>query len=189
MPRLPRKMKLSQTPFGIEWNAMVDYLQSLAPISGPGVHTDQTPFGTARKVAVKRGGNIQQAQPASNPILRGTFVSMASDYITLRPVGAGDSSTDFKVAKPYKLRHSITSASIDGDSISYTYAGDALSKQERTATVDATSELQIVVPRYLVGDTIYYASSVVTGVEVSGSDVGKLDINADARAWAKKYVP
>lgn len=49
MPRLPRKMRTSQSPFGVEWNAMCDYLASLKPIDGPNVHTDHTPFGVARK--------------------------------------------------------------------------------------------------------------------------------------------
>lgn len=58
MPRLPRKMRMSQSPFGVEWNAMCDYLASLKPIDGPNVHTDHTPFGVARK-AYGRGAASQ----------------------------------------------------------------------------------------------------------------------------------
>lgn len=114
------------------------------------------------------------------------FISNHDDYIILRPIGEVTDEHDFKVAKPYKLRFSISSASIDGITISYSSYNTSL--QRRTASAGSVSITQAIVPRYLAEDLIFYAVAP-TGVAdadiVGFPDIGLIDINADGRAWAK----
>lgn len=114
------------------------------------------------------------------------FISNHDDYIILRPIGEVTDENDFKVAKPYKLRFSISSADIDGITISY--SGYNTSLQRRTASAGSVSITQAIVPRYLAEDLIFYAVAP-TGVAdadiVGFPDIGLIDINADGRAWAK----
>lgn len=115
---------------------------------------------------------------------RGTLVSMAGDYLVVRPPGgASDGSQDIKVAKPYKLRWAVTGATID--SVAITYGSWDLTTQRRTATAPGpVTERQVITPRYLGGDPIHYVRTT-TGVTDAGVDLMRLDLNVDARAWAK----
>ena len=85
------------------------------------------------------------------------------------------SDAQVNVAKPYLLRRDIwNEASRNG--ILYVYAGiDA-----RTASKGGDTEDQIIVPRYAVGDEII----VLRGLPVGGFTA--LDLNVDAREWARK---
>jgi hypothetical protein len=97
-----------------------------------------------------------------------------------------------RVAKNYKLRNSITSATIDGNSWSYAYT----SSVKRTATSGSYSEYQRVSPRYLPGDEIWYLPvanadigsmvSVSDSIGSAGTPITFLDCNVDSRAWAPK---
>ena len=93
-----------------------------------------------------------------------------------------DGTGSVAIAKPYLLRRSITSRA----SITYTYASAA----ERTATSGATTETQVIVPSYVADDVIYAAMPITgdTDVLVSGQPVDWIDLNLDARAWAKKFA-
>lgn len=93
--------------------------------------------------------------------------------MTITAIG-GDTLTcgDVTVSKPPLLRNSVSSR----DGIDFTYTGT----DQRTADDGATTEDQVVVPGYLVGDTIY-AVSVPRGAD----GISWLDLNVDARAWAK----
>jgi len=115
---------------------------------------------------------------------RGTLVTMAGDYLVVRPPGGlTDGSQDIKVAKPYKLRWSVTGATIDG--VSLTYGSWDITTQRRTATAPGpVTERQVITPRYLGGDPIHYVRTT-TGVTDAAGDLMRLDLNVDARAWAK----
>lgn len=107
--------------------------------------------------------------------------SVEADYLTCRTVtSAGVGTVDVLVAKPYLLRNAIVSR----NGITYSYA----STQERTATKSPDTETQVVVPVYVAGDRIFAARAVggATGVKDGTRPVRWLDMNIDARAWAKK---
>lgn len=110
-----------------------------------------------------------------------TFVSMDTDTVTARPIGVTTSDYDFAVAKPPKLRFSITSVTIDSTGI--TYSGYATVGQTRVAYAGGTSENQVIVPRYVQGDILFYITC-----SSNGTAAPKQDINVDARAWAKVYA-
>jgi hypothetical protein len=120
------------------------------------------------------------------------------DYLVCGPFVAVDalsSGADMFVAKNYKLRKSITTEIITGDTITYT--GDL--PTQRTATGSAGTETQVVVPAYLLEDSsdedypifgdrilaISAATGVVTTVGDGEVTVGLLDLNIDGRAWAQ----
>lgn len=87
-------------------------------------------------------------------------------------------ATGITIAKPFKLRNNIASATIDGVSWSYSYT----SSIQRTATSTGYSSYQRVSPRYLVGDIIWADQPVNT--QLSG--VTWMDQNRDGRSWADK---
>lgn len=98
------------------------------------------------------------------------------------------------IAKPPKLRKSLTSEPIDGVIHSYTYAATAVGAGAyslktlyftRTNSFTpvggvATSAPERVTPDYLQQDLIFAVSSSETGVD----GVSWLDLNVDGRAWA-----
>lgn len=117
--------------------------------------------------------------PDSFPTFR--YKSQTSDYLVCRAYSGGtESETDTHIAKPPKLRFSVTSATVDSTTISY--SSYSTTNQTRVATAGAVSEIQIITPRYLVNDIIFAASSSYTGVE----DVTLIDMNMDGRAWARR---
>lgn len=116
--------------------------------------------------------------------------SVQGDYLTCRTWdGTTEGSDDVYIAKPFKLRHSITSAVLDGATVNYTYASLANNLDgTRTATpTSGSAETELVVPRWLANDLIYAVQSNATGVSVGGNALTMVDINADGRAWVKKY--
>lgn len=129
------------------------------------------------------GGGEAELTFSSAGVSQYRIKSVQGDYCTCRTWnGTTEGGSDVYIAKPYKLRTSITGATIDGVSVSYSYA----SSVERTATISGSGENQVVVPRYLANDLIFAASSDHTSVSVSGTELTLIDINADGRAWAKK---
>lgn len=187
--RLPGKLSGSHPLAG--WlNQLRDFAASCQLTSVVGGRFSQGANGT--QLFVAPGGGSGGKGLALNYC---TFVSMGSALITVRPSdGNVDGSDDFQIAKPYKLRFTITSQTIDSVQIDYTYnttGNYCYINQRRTATVhaDTPTEDQVIIPRYLVGDPIYYVTGVTTGV-LNGSsvDYGKLDINVDGRAWGKVYA-
>lgn len=130
---------------------------------------------------------------AGSTITQYRVKSVAGDYLVCRTYDSAtntEGGADVYIAKPFKLRHSIASAVLDGLTVNYTYAALANNLDgTRTATpINGAAETEIVVPRWLVNDLIYAASvGSGTGVTVAGNAVTLLDVNADGRAWVKKY--
>lgn len=82
------------------------------------------------------------------------------------------------VAKPYKLRNSITSATIDGNAWTYAYTNTV----ERTATSGSYSEYQRISPRVLANDLIFAANIGATATGVTS--VLWQDLNVNGCAWS-----
>lgn len=116
-------------------------------------------------------------------IQRLQIVSISGDYLICNPFkGAiADTASEIQVAKPFELRRSV----VEWQDLTFTYTSD----QERTAfNEDAEEEEQIVVPLYVAGDTILAANNIVGGsgvVDAKDQDLGWIDLNLAARAWAK----
>lgn len=94
------------------------------------------------------------------------------------------------VAKPLLLRASATTRVFTAGTLTFSDATSTGS--QRVATLDATSETQVVVPEYVVDDEIIAIRNIrgKTGLTRMDAGVEKdvewLDMNTDARAWAKQ---
>lgn len=108
-----------------------------------------------------------------------TLVSVQGDYITATN---NITSASTLIAKPFKLRNSITTQTIDGVVYNYSYT----SSVQRTATTSGYTEYQRVVERYLVGDIIWADRPSSTGVTVSSTPLAWMDTNRDGREWAAR---
>lgn len=110
------------------------------------------------------------------------IVSIAGDYLICNPFkgASADTTSQIQVAKPFELRRSV----VAWNGLTFTYTDD----QNRTA-VNASSEEedQVIVPLYVAGDIILAANNIVGGAGVAmpnGMDLGWIDLNLAARAWA-----
>lgn len=115
--------------------------------------------------------------------------SVQAEVLTCRTYdGQHTGSTDVYIAKPFKLRETApNSVTIDGNTI--TYSGWNWNLQARTASIGATSKLEVITPRYLVNDVIWAieTNTCVTGsVSAASGSIEYLDMNVDGRAWALK---
>jgi hypothetical protein len=109
------------------------------------------------------------------------YKSQSGDYVVCRTWdGTTEGGSDVNIAKPMKLRNSITSAVIDAVTVTYSYPTTVT----RVATISATTENQVIVPRYIVNDLIFAVDSS-GGTAISGTLQDKIDMNVDGRAWAK----
>ncbi len=124
-----------------------------------------------------------------------------SDYLLCRTWDSearGDS--DIKVLKPWFLRKKPfhgTSSSTDRLGIRYIYeAADAAQQRTATRLSDSETEDQIVVPTYrahstsaTLADKIFGIRGVIGGFDddvfASAEDAEWMDMNLDARMWAK----
>ncbi|HOJ76396.1 MAG TPA: hypothetical protein PLL65_20955 [Phycisphaerae bacterium] len=107
------------------------------------------------------------------------YKSMGDNHLVCRTWnGTTEGTTDITVAKPYLLRESTTRTGY-----TYNYTGDQA--RTSTKTSDSSTEDQVIVPEFVLNDQIW-AISTDTGVTVGTTPVKYLDLNVDARAWAKK---
>lgn len=110
------------------------------------------------------------------------FVSQDGDTITVTLPGGTSPSGDVVVAKPYLIRRTPFDGSGRGN-FTYVYSSDF--ERTSTSTIDASTEDQIVVPSYEVGDEIHIRR--VNGGDLIGdglSDILWIDCN-ESRCWAK----
>lgn len=160
--RNPQKMGGSH-PLAREWNAVVDHVDATRPILsrfGQDVASKHSPF-----VVVQVAG-----------IFTNLIQCLETDFVTMSPVG-----NPLKVAMPFNLRTTITSRA----GITYTYSDYSVA-QERVADDGVSTETQVIVPSYEIGDFIIIAQTQNgTGISDLGVALTWLDINS-SRAWAKK---
>lgn len=146
--------------------------------------------GIGYKLIETTTGYCQQIIPGNGGIgiSRLLFKEMQDDYIVCRSWdGTTEGTADIFVAKPPKLRNSVTEETLDGIDFEYTYTvtgADAFVARTSTNQDDDTTETQKVVPRYILDDEIF-AIPASTGIEtVDVETVALIDLNVDARAWA-----
>ena len=182
--RIPRKLPIG-TAFAAEWNAMVDALKSQRITSGGGLKMTVTPFGTMPSIQ-KQWSAPGAPGGAASPVERFRLKSVQGDYITCRTWdGTTEGGSDVKIAKPPKLRRSIASESIEGTTVSYSYASRTNNLDgKRDASAGGVTITEIVMPVYIVNDEIFAAKPLRgTDVVVSSVELEYLDINVDGRAW------
>ncbi|PWU18899.1 MAG: hypothetical protein C5B50_07735 [Verrucomicrobia bacterium] len=125
----------------------------------------------------------------------------ADYYKCYELVGGGLAGTATYVAKPYELRHAITSELIEGSAVGYSYAARTDNADgSRTATDGSTTQVEIVIPvwqtpalnpgpSYPTGrnyKTIVVAVQAGTGLTGGdGNPISWLDVNVDGRAWCQ----
>jgi hypothetical protein len=107
-----------------------------------------------------------------------------SDYVVARTWdGTTLGSTDIYIARPPNLRPSITSETIDGVAITYTWSNG----NQRSATDGTNTETQKVFPRYTTGtapfDIIFAASVAKTGVAAVDAQSTPWQEISPSRTW------
>lgn len=140
----------------------------------PGYRIRRTPGGTFLGLDPSAGGG------GSFSLHR--FKSIQAEYLVCRTWdGTTEGTEDVNIAKPYLLRQSITSRTMHGTPITYTYPGGATS-QTRQATGSGRTETGFITEAYVVNDIIW-AVRATTLVTVSGTALSLLDANVDGRCW------
>lgn len=150
---------------------------------GPGYTVSNGPNGTILGVRPGSGG-----APAG--AVRYRLKSVQANYVTCRTWdGTNEGSTDVYIAKPARLRESVTSEVIFGTTYNMTYAngpGGDTNNRYRTATnaSDSTTESQLVLPVWLANEEIF-AFSAQTGVTTAGGAAVSLLMLAEGRMWTE----
>lgn len=184
--RIPRKLPIG-SPFASEWNAMVDALHSQRITSGGGLRMKVTPFGTMPSIDPSKPAPSAPGE-ATVTVYRFRVKSVQGDYMTCRTWdGTTEGGSDIYVAKPPKLRHSVTSESIEGTTVSYTYGSRSNNEDGyRTATAGGVDITEIVMPVYIDNDEIFAVKpDNGTDVTVSSVELVYLDLNVDGRCWGQ----
>lgn len=142
-----------------------------------------------RGVAMPRQVNPNSASSAPE-VRRFKISEIKPDYLLCVQWDGITEGAATYIAKPFLLRGSATTRTFSGGTLTFgSYTTDG---GQREATLDAVSETQVIVPEYVVGDEIVAVRNVrgKTGVTREDADaeveVIWLDMNTDARAWAKK---
>lgn len=169
---------LSGTSPLVFWlNRLRDCVLSRTIQSGRGYKAISSPQGTVLDIDFQSGGRAQESQVAMYKLK-----SIQGDYLTCLTWDGGTAGTeDVYIAKNYKLRNSISSATINGELITYSYGQDHVT---RTAVdTNGHEETQTVIPYYLVGDIIIAANVAPSMLAADLSQILWQDLNVDARAW------
>lgn len=152
--------------------------------SGVGYRVKRTAQGTTLELGAGAPGTTAQ----NVTVKWCQIIEILQDhYVVQEWDGDAVFGDEFNVAKPTKLRGSITTETIDGDAITYDYTGYTTDYIQRLAEFDGAEEKQVVVPHWLAEDLIWALEVTETGVQVSSVEVTWLDLNIDARAWARKF--
>lgn len=162
---------------------------ALTQNQGVFIYTDGTNYFTSRGV----GGTA-----AASSIQQYKITAVYGDFVLAQPFNGTSYGSAVVVAKPAKLRKSITTETINNINYTYSYTMPGYSGSDnflikRTAAFSSTSEKQIVVPWFLDSDIIYVQT---LGYNLTLSDglasptnytTNLIDINADGRAWCRAY--
>lgn len=167
---------------GDAWNKLVSNSRSHQPIQSDGMLTGHTIHGVIREPEQIMPTYGPPATPGESGI--GTqceLLAVSGDTLIVREIDdSGITADTLTIAKPYELRQSITTETIEGVVITYVYDN----AWTRAAYISgAFIETQIIIPRYTVGGRLQYI-----GCDHTGLGITKIDVNIAGRAWARKYV-
>lgn len=181
-----------------DMNRIIDVLNGTRLKSAPGYRLKETSNGTSLDIEVP-------AAEASTPASAKQFqlVAVFGDYVTAREWDGTNQGALTKIAKPHHLRRSpfdlqsetvLVEDPVSGNT-TYTIAYEYRSHTFRIATITkqgvtlSVVEKQVPTPFYKTGASLIYAIEPENGtaaVDESGEDITWIDLNADARAWARK---
>ena len=143
---------------------------------------------TTQAVRDLAGGVRAPESSAFLGVQRGTIrmevVSESDDHIVCKYIGIDGVAyaSDINVAKPYLLRRTPFDG-VARAGITYTYTAS----NTRTASDGVDQETQVIVPSYAAGEPVFISSvQPHTGVVLSDVNLRLVDMNIDARAWAKE---
>jgi hypothetical protein len=165
------------TSRAVAWfRRVVQNIRERTLIAGSGIKLDYQADGTIISIKRAGGGNGGEGGAVTRGvILAAQLPDTEYDTVSVTLSGIGNVT----VALPYLLRRTpFHAATRNGVAYSYTRS------TQRTATVevDGYSEVQTIIPPYVVGDEIYCELDPVGGTGVDGTTW--IDKNFDARAWA-----
>lgn len=104
------------------------------------------------------------------------------NYITVQKWDGSNLGEELLVSKPYLIQQATLDGTTDLNGVSYTFTGiDALTALDMGSLV---SEDWIVTLPYVIGSLIYAIGNIVGGID-NAENVDYIDLNIDARAWAK----
>lgn len=136
--------------------------------------------GTQLVLAPGRGGG---STTTSGDVVFAKLTAIGHDrYFTAQKITASDWDTDgvdISVEKQWKQWKGISSETIDGVVISYTWVDE----NNRTADDGTNSESQVLIPQYNVGDLIFIAK-----VSNSASIIDGTYVDLTPRQWARRYI-
>ena len=147
------------------------------------------PGGTSLVCLAASSGGSQTSVVTAVERFRIRTGGVLGDYLACETWdGTTGGGVTVNIAKNPKCRH-VSGESIAGTSYTYTYSSDTGYEDGKRVASDGTnSEKQVVIPVYIIGDDIYATKPTRgSGVSVSGTPLEYLDINADGRAWARKW--
>jgi hypothetical protein len=132
-------------------------------------------------ISVPQQSTRRATPQRASQVVRLRFHSEQNDYIVCHAWDGTNEGTDaINVAKPWTLRH-------DADN----YANVTSLSTTSASEVDVDDggggedeETWVVTPSYQADDEIYALRTRGTGVEVSGTELGLVDLNHAGRAWA-----
>lgn len=180
---LPKYVK-DDNGFTHAWNRLLDWARASELKSSTDILVNRTSHGTSLTLA----NQPSSTTATTNTITQFKVVSDGGDYIMASPWNGSTTGSAVKVAKPAKLRTSITAETINGVSTTYTYtaslSGSVTQSYYRTAAFSSLLEYQQVIPFYLPNDIIY-AAPFSTSSPTTLSSVTFIDLNADGRAWSQ----
>lgn len=173
------------------FNKLRDYCLSIRPAKGLNTRLKHTSRGTiintqAPAPEVQEGDSIVATQYK--------VTAIADDYIEAKTWdGTNLGSAAVKIAKPWRLRKTgwdgvTVTYSFNGGSIPIRYAYNAALPGYRSAFLVNQNQTtsQAIIPVYSVGDIIYATEPEGgTFATVNGVDLTWLDLNVDAREWAR----
>ncbi len=141
---------------------------------GEGLAFKFSPVGGAMLTLTRRDPPRPRAGIA---VVALTLLGVFPDWLVC---GNEDGTGRVEAAKPFLLRQAPFDGQRRGD-IAYSYTGiDA-----RTASRGSAVEEQIIVPQYRIGDQIIALRGLDTGARNTPA-ITLLDLNVDAREWARK---
>lgn len=154
---------------------------------------------TARRVAdLLRGDTDTTSEPQESRRAGGRpkpyrIVTEFADYLECRmlvPVEGGTleevEATSY-VAKPWHHRASVYLSTAYPMASTYTFQQiDARTRKLVLKSDTSKSEIQVIVPAYVVGETIWAERGIATGLVHQGGLIVLQDCNLDGRAWARR---
>lgn len=165
-------------------NEIIDHLKSLRIAESPSILARRTNLGTVLEVKT----SSITATPDNVIVQRFKIKGIATSWIVCNKAkvdGTAESSTEYKVLRPYKLKND---AALPSDYKTGTLANPSAQARifDRTVNTRDYTVSQEIYPLYEVNDFIFGINNITGGTvdDGTGSQVGWIDLNVDARHWS-----